>query len=64
MSDLLQRLGMGWTTPWARTFVQAALPILVAAGTDWVSVELWKVALLSGGSAVLARAQLSLRAVE
>lgn len=50
-------LGMDWAGPVIRTFLQAALPILVAAGTDWVSVDLWKVAALSGGSAVLAYVQ-------
>lgn len=61
MNELKNLLGMGWTNPWVRTFAQAALPVLVAAGTDWVSVELWKVALLSGGSAVFAKAQGALR---
>lgn len=49
--------GMDWAGPVVRTFMQAALPVLVAAGTDFVSVELWKVAALSGGAAVIAYAQ-------
>ena len=43
--------------PWGRTFLQAALPVLVAAGTDFVSVELWKIALLSGVAAIFAKGQ-------
>lgn len=50
-------VGMDWAGPVVRTFCQAALPVLVAAGTDFVSVELWKVAALSGGAAVIAYAQ-------
>lgn len=46
-----------WAGTVGRTFLQAALPVLVAAGTNFVDVELWKVAALSGGAAVLAYLQ-------
>jgi hypothetical protein len=48
---------MEYAGPVVRTFVQAAIPVLVAAGTNFVSVELWKVAALSGGAAVLSYVQ-------
>lgn len=53
--------GGEWAGMVGRTFLQAALPVVVAAGTDWVNVELWKVAALSGGSAVFAYVQGKLR---
>lgn len=34
------------------TFVQAALAVLVASGTDYVNVETWKAAGIAGGAAV------------
>lgn len=49
--------GGEWAGMVGRTFLQAALPVLVAAGTNFVDVELWKVAALSGGAAVIAYAQ-------
>lgn len=61
MNNTKKIIGMGWTTPVVRTFLQAALPVLVAAGTDWVSLDLWKLAALSGGSAVLAYLQAKAR---
>lgn len=61
MDKLKNLLGMGWTNPWVRTFAQAALVPLVAAQMDWVDLEVWKIAVLSGGSAVFAKAQGMLR---
>ncbi len=40
-----------------RTFAQAALAVLVAAGTDFIDVELWRAAAVSGGAAVLSYLQ-------
>lgn len=58
---LKQILGAEALKPWGRTFLQAALPVLVAAGTNFVSVELWKVAVLSGVAAIFAKGQEKLR---
>lgn len=44
-----------------RTFAQAALAVLVAAGTEFVSIALWKAAAVSGGAAVLSYVQSELR---
>lgn len=54
-------LGAEALKPWGRTFLQAALPVVVAAGTNFVDVALWKVAVLSGVAAVLAKAQEAVR---
>lgn len=40
-----------------RTFAQSALAVLVAAGTDFVNVALWKGAAVAGGAAVLSYLQ-------
>lgn len=58
---LKQIIGGEALKPWGRTFLQAALPVLVAAGTDFVDIELWRVAALSGGAAILAKGQEILR---
>lgn len=49
MNDKLIRAG--------RTFAQAALAVLVAAGTDFVDVELWRAAAMAGGAALLSYLQ-------
>lgn len=36
----------------AWTFAQAALAIVIAAGTDYVNVDTWKAAAIAGGAAV------------
>ena len=41
------------TRAW-RTFVQAALAYLVAAGPGWVRPDVWRGAAVAGGAAVLA----------
>ena len=53
--------GMEWAGPVGRTFAQAALPVIVAAGTDWVDADIWKIALLSGAAAVFAKVQAWIR---
>ena len=40
-----------------RTFLQAAVGVLVAAGTGYVDVEVWKGAALAGGVALIAYVQ-------
>ena len=40
-----------------RTFLQAAVAVLVAAGTGYVDIEVWKGAGLAGGMAVLSYLQ-------
>lgn len=57
VQEVKKQVGMAWAGPILRTFLQAALPVLIAAGTDFVDVELWKVAALSGGASVLAYIQ-------
>lgn len=57
MDKMKSFVGMDYVGPVVRTFFQAALPVLVAAGTNFVDVQLWKVAALSGGAAVLAYVQ-------
>lgn len=61
MNQIKKLIGMGWTTPIARTFLQAALPVLVAAGVGWVDADVWKTAFLAGGAAVIAFGQAEAR---
>ena len=37
----------------AKTFIQAALAVVVASGTNFVSVDVWKGAAIAGGAALL-----------
>lgn len=37
-----------------RTFIQSAIPVVVAAGTGFVVLDVWQAAALAGGAAVLA----------
>lgn len=56
-NELRKFVGMAYTTPMVRTAVQAALAVLVASGTGFVSVALWKTAAVAAGAAFLAKAQ-------
>lgn len=38
----------------AKTFVQAALAVVVASGTGYVDVNVWKAAAIAGGAALIA----------
>lgn len=49
MNDQLLRAG--------RTFAQAALAVLVAAGAGFVDVQVWRGAAIAGGAAVLSYLQ-------
>lgn len=57
MSKVRQILGMAAASPAVRTALQAGLAIVVAAGTDFVDVELWRAAALAAGAALLAELQ-------
>lgn len=57
MSKVRQIFGMAAASPAVRTALQAGLAIVVAAGTDFVDVELWRAAALAAGAALLAELQ-------
>lgn len=57
MTKLRSILGMAAASPAVRTALQAGLAIVVAAGTDFVDVELWRAAALAAGAALLAELQ-------
>ena len=57
LKKILSFLSMAGRSPVERTFVQAALPILVAAGTGWASVGVLKTAVIAGVAAVLSFGQ-------
>ena len=61
MDNIRKFIGMGWTTPVVRTFAQAALTVLAAAGLNFVDVEVWRTAVVAGGAAVIAYAQAQVR---
>lgn len=61
LDKLKNLLGMGWGNPVSRTAAQAGLVILVAAGSGWVDVEVWKNAVLAAGAALFAATQAKLR---
>lgn len=61
MDRIAKLAGMGWASPVGRTFAQAALAVLVAAGAGFVEVEVWRTAAVAGGASVLAYLQSSLR---
>ncbi len=57
MTTFKRIVGAAWTTPIGRTAIQAGLAVVVAAGTGFVDVSLWKAAALAAGAAALAKAQ-------
>lgn len=57
MSNVKKIVGMAWATPAVRTAVQIGLGIVVASGTGFVSVSVWKSAALAAGAAFLAKVQ-------
>lgn len=56
-SKIKKLLGMAYATPPVRTAIQAALAIIVASGTGFVSVSVWKSAALAAGAALFAKLQ-------
>lgn len=62
MTDRLRKiLGMAAATPAVRTAIQAGLAIVVASGTGFVDVQVWRAAALAAGAALFARLQQSAR---
>lgn len=61
MTKIKALIGMPGVTPVLRTALQAALAVLVASGTGFVSVAVWKAAALAGGAALLAKLQAVVR---
>lgn len=57
MSKVRQILGMAFASPAVRTAVQSGLAIVVAAGTDFIDIQLWKAAALAAGASLLAELQ-------
>lgn len=61
ISKLRALLGAAWATPVGRTAIQAGLAIVVASGTGFTSVAVWKTAVIAAGAALFAALQAEAR---
>jgi hypothetical protein len=61
MTSIKRFIGMAYATAAVRTAVQVGLAVVVASGTGFVDVAVWKTAGLAAGAALLAKLQSSAR---